>query len=477
MNIHIPNEVKFIIDTLEENGFEAYVVGGCVRDAVLGNVPDDWDICTSALPEQTASCFEGYHIFETGLQHGTITLRLNHKSFEITTYRVDGTYSDNRRPDNVEFTRDLKNDLSRRDFTINAMAYNPRVGIVDYFDGTSDLQERIIRCVGDADTRFQEDALRIMRALRFASALSPAFLSTPGHKRTDPLCRPEHKRTDPLCPSELPGFSIEKSTSDAIIRNKELLNNIAVERIAVELNKLIVGTNVGEILLSYTPVFEVIIPELSDMVGFNQNSSYHHLDVWGHTVESVINAPKDVALRLTMLFHDIAKPQCYTEVDSVGHFYGHPQVSSDMAREILNRLKYDNDTIKTVTTLILYHNTDFHPSPKHIKRWLNKIGEEKLRQLIDIIKADSLAKSEYRREAQLLQLEEVLLVLDEIIEEQQCFSLKDLAVDGRDLIAIGITEGTEIGTTLKKLLELVINEDIENEKDALLRRAFSHFST
>jgi len=499
--VNIPEEVRYIIGRLEVNGFEAYAVGGCVRDAVLGVIPEDWDICTSALPEQTARCFDGYNIIETGLKHGTITLRVNHKSYEITTYRIDGVYSDNRRPDNVEFTNDLKNDLSRRDFTINAMAYNPRTGIIDYFGGMSDIECRIIRCVGDANKRFKEDALRIMRALRFASVMATTRHcgldpqshedmdeanvghKSEGHRGSDLLCRPpvsstRHCGLDPQSHEDMDDvnegqnrshcFNIEQDTSEAIFRNKELLNNIAAERVAVELNKLIVGEGAGEVLLSYIPVFEVFIPEIANIAGFKQNSKYHYLDVWEHTVKSVVNAPKDVCLRLTMLLHDIAKPQCYTEVDSVGHFYGHPQLSSDMARVILNRLKYDNDTIKTVTTLILYHDTDIEPNAKHIKRWLNRIGEQKFRQLLAVKRADSMAKVEEHRDIQLKQFDEVLQVLDEVIKEQQCFSLKDLAVDGRDLIAIGITEGSEIGTTLNRLLDMVIDGEIENEKETLL---------
>ena len=438
MNIQVLDEVRFIIETLEISGYEAYAVGGCVRDAVLGKVPEDWDICTPALPEQVMRCFDGYHIIETGLKHGTITLMINHKPFEITTYRIDGIYSDNRHPDNVEFVSDLKDDLSRRDFTINAMAYNPTKGFADFFGGVSDIADRIIRCVGDADKRFQEDALRIMRALRFASVL---------------------------------GFGIEAETSDAVFRNSALLRNIAVERVSVELNKLIVGVNAGEVLLSYTPVIEVIIPEITAMVGFEQNTPYHHLDVWRHTVESAVNAPADAALRLTMLFHDIAKPQSYTEVDSVGHFYGHPQISSDMAREILLRLKYDNNTIETVTQLILYHDTDVQPRRKHLKRWLNRVGEERFRQLLSIKRADAMAQSEVHRQEKLETLDEILPVLNEIIEQQQCFSLKDLAVTGRDLMAIGVPEGIMVGKVLNQLLDLVINESVENEREHLLEAA------
>ena len=438
ITIKVPEEVQNIIGTLEENGYEAFIVGGCVRDAVLGKEPEDWDICTSALPEQTNKCFKEQHIIETGLKHGTVTIVVDHKPFEITTYRIDGSYSDNRHPDSVEFVNDLKEDLSRRDFTINAMAYNPDRGVVDFFDSISDIKDHIIRCVGDADKRFQEDALRIMRALRFAAVL---------------------------------GFDMEEKTSAAIFRNKELLKNIAAERISSEINKLIVGQNIGDLLLNYTSVIKVIIPEISEMIGFEQNNPYHYLDVWRHTIESVVNAPADKVLRLTMLFHDIAKPKCYTVNDSVGHFYGHPQVSADMTKQILKRLKYDKDTVKTVTQLIFYHDTDIQPKRKHIRRWLNRIGEERFRRLIEVMKADAMAQSERSRMEKINELEKVVPVLDEIIKQQLCFSLRDLDVNGRDLIAAGVTEGAEIGKTLNRLLEMVIDELLENEKDKLIAAA------
>ena len=433
--IKVPNEAQYIIDTLEKNGYEAYVVGGCVRDAVLGKEPKDWDVCTLALPEQTIKCFEGQPIIETGLKHGTITIMINHQPFEITTYRIDSIYCDNKTSDRIGLVNSLKEDLSRRDFTINAMAYSPSRGLVDFFDGIADIKDHIIRCVGDADKRFQEDALRIMRALRFASVL---------------------------------GFDIEDETAAAMFRNKESLMSIAVERISSEINKLVIGQNIGDLLLYYTPVIEIIIPEIKDMIGFEQNNSYHHLDVWKHTIASVSNAPADKDLRLTMLFHDIAKPQCYTESGSVGHFYGHPQVSSDMAKEILWRLKYDNDTIETVTQLILYHDTDILPRRKHIKRWLNRIGEKRLRQLIEVKRADTLAQSTIYRKEKMSTFDKIFLMLDEIIGQQLCFSLRDLAVNGRDLIIIGVPEGVEVGKMLNRLLEMVIDELIENDKDELI---------
>ena len=435
MPIKVPEEAQYIIDLLEKNGYEAYIVGGCVRDAVLGKEPKDWDICTPALPKQMMKCFKGQHIIETGLKHGTITVIINHKPFEITTYRINSTYSDNSYPDKFKCLNDLKEDLSRRDFTINAMAYSPKKGFVDFFNGISDIKDHIVRCVGDADKRFQEDALRIMRALRFAAVL---------------------------------GFDIEDETSAAIFRNRELLKNIAAERIASEINKLIIGHNVADLLFCYTHVIEIIIPEIRDMIGFEQNSLYHHLNVWEHTIASVSHTPADKVLRLTMLFHDIAKPKCYSEDNSVGHFYGHPQVSSNMAKEILLRLKYDNDTIETVTQLILYHDTDIQPSRKHIKRWLKRIGEKRFRLLLEVKKADAMAQSERYLQEKMNTFDKIFPVLDEILEQQQCFSLRDLKVNGRDLIAIGVPEGIEVGKMLDRLLTMVIDELAENSRDKLI---------
>ena len=437
MNIKIPSEVKYIIDTLENSGYEAYAVGGCVRDSLLGKEPQDWDICTSALPKQTMVCFDGEHIIETGLKHGTITLMLNHIPLEITTYRVDGKYTDNRRPDNVKFVNVLKRDLARRDFTVNAMAYNPKTGIVDYYGGHQDLTEKKIKCVGNADKRFKEDALRIMRALRFAGTF---------------------------------GFAIEEDTAKAMFDNRKLLQNIAAERIAVELNKIIMGDNICELLFPHLPVIFEIIPELEKASGFEQNTPYHCYDVLTHILKSVDAAPKNIVIRLIMLFHDIGKPECYTEDDSdIGHFYGHPKISCDIAKKILLRLKYDSDTIKAVTELILYHDQIINLDSKHIKRWLNKIGEERFMQLIEVKRADVKAQSIEYHSQRLRILDEISVLAKEVIELGQCFSLKDLTVNGNDLISAGIKEGTEIGVALNMLVEMVIDEKVENEKTALLK--------
>jgi len=448
MNINLPCEVKYIIQMLETSGHKAYAVGGCVRDSVLGKEPKDWDICTSALPEETKKCFEksSGRIFETGLHHGTVSLLQNGKTFEITTFRTDGTYSDNRRPDTVNFIKDLKSDLSRRDFTINALAYHPKEGLIDYFGGTEDIKSKQIRCVGDADARFREDALRIMRALRFSSVL---------------------------------GFEIEKNTLEALVRNRKLLENIAAERIHVELDGLLVGKNVKNVLTLHYKVIEIIIPEIAALVGFDQKSRYHDLDVWSHTVKAVANvegARDNRILKLTMLLHDIAKPECYTEKEGAGHFYGHPQAGSEVARKILNRLKYDKKTIKTITKLVQYHDTEIKPSAKAVRRWLNKLGIEQMQMLISVKAADASAKSSERLMTQVKEIEEITRILDEVIKSGSCFSLKDLSVNGKDMIDCGISEGAEVGKALQQLLELVIDEKLPNEREALLHHVHT-FST
>ena len=389
MRIEIPGEALYIIDMLEDGGYEAYVVGGCVRDSLRGIIPKDWDICTNALPGQTAELFRQCRLIETGLAHGTLTLMLSGMPFEVTTYRIDGKYSDYRRPDEVGFTSDLKEDLARRDFTINAMAYSPKHGLVDFFGGPMDLKEGVIKCVGDPDRRFHEDALRIMRALRFASVL---------------------------------GFSIEGDTSNAMLKNKALLKNIAVERIAGELNKLIAGINVRTVLADHLPVIVELIPELAQVC----------------ILESIESAPADAALRLAMLFSGI------------------PQISADMAKEILMRLKYDNKTVETVTVLVSCFDAEIKPCAEDIKRWLNKIGEGRLRQLLEIRAAGH---------------DELKSLIDEVIDQNQCYSLKDLAVNGSDLIKIGMSEGERVGAALNKLLNMVIDGEAENDKISLLEAA------
>jgi len=435
LTLNLPGEVKYIIDTLEKSGHRAYAVGGCVRDSVMGKEPNDWDICTSALPAQTIKSFAKERIFETGLHHGTVSLLLSKKVYEITTFRTDGQYTDNRRPDTVNFVSDLKSDLNRRDFTINALAYHPNEGLIDHFDGLEDINQKIIRCVGDADMRFKEDALRIMRAVRFASTLN---------------------------------FVIEQSTLDAILRNRKLLDKIAAERISSELDALLLGENVENVLHNYSAVIETVIPEIAALIGFDQKSSYHDLDAWSHTAKTVANASPDRVLRLTMLLHDIAKPDCFTEKGGVGHFYGHQKAGSEVARRILNRLKYDKETIKTVTILVLYHDVDIEANDKAVKRWLNRLGLENLRMLSQVKMADATAKSSEHIMPQTVKIEALSALIDEVLEKQSCFTLKDLAISGKDLINCGIPEGAQVGKVLRELLEMVIDDHLPNERDALL---------
>lgn len=435
-NININSNAQKLIDILEQNGFEGYIVGGCVRDSLLCKTPHDFDICTNATPVQMKICFKDFQVIETGIAHGTLTVMVEHEPFEVTTYRVDGEYLDSRHPVGVEFVSSLKEDLSRRDFTINAMAYNSKTGLVDYFGGQADLENKLIRCVGNPDTRFGEDALRILRALRFACVY---------------------------------GLSIEKSASDSIHSLKNLLKNISPERINAELCKLICGKGVEQILIEYIDVLGVFIPEILGTKGFKQNNPHHIYDVWTHIVKSVAYIPPEKNLRLTMLFHDIGKPVSYTKgEDGVGHFYGHPRHSSEMAVSIMKRLKFDSDTIEQVKKLVLYHDDDIIADNKHIKRWLNKIGEDNLRKLILVKKADLSAKSDMKKKQQEIYLNLCLERLDEVIKQGECFSLKDLSVDGKDLMQIGISQGKTIGIVLNHLMDMVIDEKVENDKVKLI---------
>jgi len=423
----LPDEVEHIFSVFSQHRQEAYVVGGCVRDSLLGIAPEDWDICTSAPPELTMLYFSNSRKIETGLKHGTITLRINRKSFEVTTFRAGYAYAG-----------ELEADLSRRDFTINAMAYNPQRALIDPFGGVRDLRAKVIRCSGEAKARFQEDALRILRAMRFASSLN---------------------------------FSIEKHTSSAMFENRHLLQHIAPERIAVELNKLLTGQAAATVLRAHTPILCEIIPEIREVIGFAQNNPHHQLDVWEHTLLSIDRAPSDATLRLTMLLHDIAKPQCYTEQGGIGRFHRHPQASHDMAKAILRRLRYDHKTVDYVSELILYHDAEIPPQRRSVLRWLNKLGEDGLRRLLEVKQADNLAQSVIFQQEKQNSLEAIVALLDEIIREKACFSLKDLAVNGRDLMDLGIAEGKSVGVVLNNLLEMVINEEAENEKDDLLAHA------
>ena len=434
--VQIPDSANRIIKQLQNNGFEAFVVGGCVRDSLLGREPHDWDICTNASPEQVKAALNDYDIIDTGIKHGTVTVLSESDKYEVTTYRIDGEYSDHRRPDQVSFTKDLTDDLARRDFTINAMAYNDDAGLVDVFGGQKDLRNGVIRCVGNADHRFEEDALRVLRALRFASVY---------------------------------GFGIQSSTAAAIHRNVPALSYVAEERMFSELCKLLMGESVLDILLSYSDVICQIIQDMKPCVGFLQNNPHHRYTVYEHIARAVDTYKgTDVAVRLALLLHDIGKPLCYSEKNGVGHFYGHAKASQEIAKKVLDGLKVDNATRHDVTELVLYHDLDAEASQKFVKKWLNKIGEKQLRRLIEIMKADTLAQSGLGAEERLRKYEQIESLIDQVLAERQPFSVRDLAVNGRDLIELGIPEGPTIGMILEELLENVINDQIPNEKEKLL---------
>lgn len=435
--MRISSDAKKIIEILEQAGYEAFAVGGCVRDFLMGRPCDDMDITTSARPAETEKILNDHHIkfIETGLKHGTITAVIAGGSFEITTYRTDGVYKDNRHPEHVEFVTDIKEDLSRRDFTINAMAYNDRVGIVDLFGGRDDLDKKIIRAVGDPDKRFKEDALRIMRAIRFASVLS---------------------------------FDIETQTKKAIFNNKDLLKNVSYERIFAELSKLLLGENVFDVLMEYREIIGVVIPELQAIFHIPQNTKWHIYDVWEHTCKSVEAAPKDLALRLTMLLHDIGKAYSKTtDENGTDHFKGHQKISAEYTKAVLKRLKVPNEIYDRVMFLVPIHDMHIGTDRKKIKKWLSKVGENGLRDLIEVKRADKLAQNPEMTERELSNLDVTQKELDRIIQEGEPFTVKALAVNGYDLISLGY-RGTEIGEKLAFLLQKVIDGELENDKESLM---------
>lgn len=437
--IVVPDTAKDIISTLESSGFEAYVVGGCVRDSIMGINPHDWDICTSATPPQIIECFRTKRIIETGLKHGTVTIINDGDQYEVTTFRIDGEYSDNRHPDHVIFTTNIEEDLSRRDFSMNAMAYNDRIGLVDPFGGSRAINNREIVCVGNPDDRFNEDGLRIMRALRFASMYD---------------------------------FNIDDETSNSIHNYRHLLYNISVERIQSELSRMLLGKNILGILLEYKDVISVIIPELIPCIGFKQNNPYHQYTVYDHIAHAVDNYHgNELVVKLALLLHDIGKPQCYTEDERGGHFHGHGVPSHDIADNVMQRLRFDNKTRHAVTDLVLYHDSVIEPTPKTVRRWLNKIGKDLFSQLLDIRMADIKAHAEGTQESRIERCNALRMIMNDIIAQEQCFSLKNMNVNGDDIISIGVPEGKEVGRILKLLLDEVISGTLENDREVLLSRA------
>ncbi len=443
-NIEVPAPVYFIIQELEKCGYEAYMVGGCVRDSVLGRKPHDYDICTSATPDEIIEAFPFEEIIPTGLQHGTVTILINGEPYEVTTFRLDGKYSDNRRPDSVEFTDNLIEDLKRRDFTINAMAYNPKTGLIDPFNGLEDIEYKKIDCVGSAKERFEEDALRILRAIRFASQLD---------------------------------FTIMPGTDWEIHQQYKSLENISVERINSEFCKIVSSEDFCVNLLLYKDVFSLFIPELKDMIGFEQNNPYHAYDVFDHTIHAVEHCESnDLTVRLAVFFHDFGKPHSYQNgEDGYRHFKGHGRVSADITNAIMKRLRFDNETRNNVVELVYYHDATFEVGKKYVKRWLNKIGEKQFRRLLEVRKADIKGQKPDYESERIEKVNNIEKLLEEVLQEDECFSLKDLAVNGKDLMSIGYKSGKELGNTLNELLQLVIDGECPNEKEKLLQEAENIF--
>lgn len=433
--MNLPSQVNLAIRMLEEAGHEAYLVGGAVRDFVRGCPGNtDWDITTDALPEETEAVFAGFRLIETGLKHGTVTVLMDGVPLEITTFRVDGAYSDHRRPDSVRFTGNLKDDVERRDFTMNALAYNPRTGVVDLVGGQADIAAGLIRCVGDPDRRFREDALRILRALRFASRFEMA---------------------------------IEADTAAAIHRNRELLTAVAAERVRVELTGLLCGRGVAAVLREYADVIAVVLPEITPMIGFWQHNPHHDRDVWEHTLAVVAHSPVSPVMRWAALLHDMGKPHCFTlDEEGVGHFYGHASRSTAFAEDILRRLRFDNAARERISLLVKHHDTPLPADEKGVKRLLNRFGPEMTGQLIDIHRADTAGQPPSCA-CRYAEFDRVETLMENILAAQACFSLKDLAINGSDIVALGF-RGPEVGRQLNACLEAVMDSRVPNEREALL---------
>lgn len=436
VQIKLPDKVSKIIDKLTAAGYEAYAVGGCVRDSVLGREPNDWDITTSAKPMEVKQLFS--RTIDTGIKHGTVTVMLDKQGFEVTTYRIDGDYEDGRHPKQVTFTACLEEDLKRRDFTINAMAYNEQTGLVDIFGGMQDIQRNVVRCVGDAQERFTEDALRMLRAVRFSAQL---------------------------------GYQIEEGTKKAIRSMAPNLKLISAERIQAELVKLVISPHPDYLRTAYeTGITAQILPEFDLCMNTAQNNPHHCYNVGEHILHAMQEIEADKVLRLGMLFHDIGKPQTLT-IDEAGiiHNKGHADAGERIAKDVLRRLKFDNDTLEKVVKLVRYHDQEIGLTASGVRRAVNRIGEDIFPMLFAVRYADIQAQSNYMREEKLEKLAQLRELYDGICRRQECISLKDLAVTGSDLIALGMPPGREIGELLKELLDLVLENPHKNTRDELLR--------
>lgn len=437
--MNLPDNAKKIINLLERSGYSAYAVGGCVRDSLMGRTCGDIDIATSSGPRETENVLTaaGIRYAETGVKHGTVTAVIAHETYEITTFRTDGKYADNRHPDSVSFVGSINDDLARRDFTVNAMAYSDKGGIIDLYGGMDDISSGVIRCVGDADTRFNEDALRIMRALRFASVL---------------------------------GFTIEEKTAQSMIRNRKLLKRIAAERLFEEMKKLLVGINVEQVLLDFREVFAVIVPELEPSFDFAQYSKWHLYDVYTHTVKSVAVSPPVDYIRFALLLHDTGKPFTLKMDEKGDHFKGHPAVSRELAERVLKRFKVSNEFFTKVTTLIEIHDMHIHNNPPSVKRWLARLGKNLIFDFIDVKIADITTHNLHLAGKELDELYETKGLVKQIIDSGEPYRISDLCIDGNDLLALGY-EGRGIACELQRLTDSVICNPSYNTREQLMDRA------
>ena len=440
MKIVLPEKCSRIIHTLEENGFEAYAVGGCVRDSCLGRVPNDWDITTSASPQEVMGLF--HHTVETGVEHGTVTVLMGKEAYEVTTYRIDGAYEDARHPSGVTFTKELREDLRRRDFTVNAMAYNDRNGLVDLFGGEEDLRRKVIRCVGDPMERFGEDALRIMRAVRFGAQL---------------------------------GFSIDPDTEKAIRAYAPSLQRISAERIHAELEKLLLSDRPQDLRIAWeTGITAMVLPEFDRIMKQEQTGPHHDLTAGEHTLLAMQKVPATRVLRFCMLLHDMGKPETASvDADGVWHFKGHAEAGAAKAERILKRLKFDNDSLRRIVRLVRAHSTHVKPEPEAVRRAVHEIGEDIFEEYLLVRRADILAQKPGTQEERLEKLAAAEHIYREILEKGECLSLKTLAVSGADLIADGMRPGKEIGRVLGQLLDDVLTWPEHNEREYLLKKSRS----
>lgn len=431
----IPPFVRYVLTTLEAAGFEAYCVGGCVRDLLLRRTPGDWDMTTSARPEQTMALF-GNCALPTGLKHGTVTVCSGMNRVETTTFRTDGAYADHRHPEQVTFTDSLQEDLSRRDFTVNAMAIELAGRLHDPFHGREDLKNGVLRCVGEPEKRFSEDALRILRCLRFAAVLD---------------------------------FTVERETAAAMENCRELLREIAPERVREELTKLLCGPSAAAVLRHFPQIVGTVLPEVLPMLGFDQRNPHHCYDVWEHTLHAMEAAPPTPLLRWTVLFHDMGKPECFAlDEKGIGHFMGHGVVSRRIAEGAMNRLRFDGESRARIAELVEWHDHRVQ-TEKGVRRMLNRFGEEDFRNLLDIQRADNMGQAKkfhYRQQ----DIDRVEALLNAELARGSCFTLKQLAINGNDLKPLGY-RGPELGRVLQMLLDRVMDGRLSNNREDLLAEA------